>query len=339
MPVLDPHVLRCPQCNAPLKPPSRFARSTNCTFCGSNVQLDPANVSSARFKQALEDWTNPIAAGPVDRVGDGFWSVGAPLGRGEASDVFHATRARWPSERVVMKLLRDEKNAALLDHEWQALTQLQQSNAAGADRMTLRIPSPVIRGKVESGPHAGRRALATGWAPGFLHSAEAVHGRYPAGIAPKAAVWVWRRILETLSFVHRSGFAHGAVLPEHLLIQKNEHGVRLIGYSCADRPGTRLRLIVDRLAGFYPRQQRESMVISVEGDLRMAARCVVHLLGGDASSGKTPAAVPEPLHSLLRQAASDEAPNSDAWALRERVGEAAAAAFGPPSFNPISMPD
>jgi hypothetical protein len=178
------------------------------------------------------------------------------------------------------------------------------------------------------------------WASGFVHTLEDARRVYPNGVDPRVSVWLWRRLLETLTFIHQSGLVHGAVLPPHVLIQRNEHGAWLVGYSCADAPGARLRALATRFQEFYPEELLRSERLSTGADLRMSARCMAWVLGGEPERGEVPGSVPRPLAALIRRVASEgsEASLEPAWTLRERVGEVGRAAFGPPSFHPLVMP-
>ena len=336
-----PAVLKCPHCNAPLAP-SRFARSVVCPFCGATVQVDPTAVSVARFREALQEWNDPARHGYTRwcTLGGGHWAPRTLIARGEISDVYSAERARLPTERVLLKVLRSEDDAPLFEHEWEVLEALQRSTAPGADTLSARVPQPVARGVIQAGPHTGSRAMVLRWPSGFVHTLEDARRVYPDGVDPQVAIWLWRRMLETLTFVHQSGFVHGALLPQHVLLQRNEHGALLVGYSCADAPEARLRALCTRYQEFYPEELVRSERLSAAADLRMSARCIAWVLGGDAARGEVPAGVPRPLAGLIRRIAS-EAPESSleaAWTLRGRVGEVGRAAFGSPSFHPLVMP-
>ena len=336
---MDERVYKCPQCRAPIAPPSRWARSAVCSFCGTSVQIDPTAVSAAHYRAAYQAWNEPSAHGFTQwwSHGETHWAPEGLIARGELSDVYLARRARWPTERVLLKVLRDSQNAALLEHEWEVLEQLQDSSAQGAASFTLRLPQPVARGQFTHGPHAGRHVLALRWTSGFVHTFEAVRSAWPSGIPPGVSVWMWRRILESLSFIHRSGFVHGAVLPPHLLVQHHEHGVKLVGFACAQRQGNALRALPARFESFYPEHLLRSRLLTPEADLEMSARCIAAVLGGDPSRGTVPATVPAALAALVRQVATGGW-RQEAWTLREHVGEVGRAAFGPPSFHPLEMP-
>jgi hypothetical protein len=90
----------------------------------------------------------------------------------------------------------------------------------------------------------------------------------------------------------------------------------------------------------YPDAQWNGAPATPRTDLTMTARCVLHALGGDVSSGKVPSSVPAPLAAQL-DAYLDErstARTDDAWALKDLVSAAGKAAYGPPRFHRLHMP-
>lgn len=336
---MDERVYKCPQCNAPITPPSRWARSAVCSFCGTSVQFDPSAVSAAHYRAAFQEWNRPSHHGYTEwwSLGDTHWAPQGLIAYGELSDVYLARRARWPTERVLLKVLRDSRFASFFEQEWRVLEQLQASTAQGAESFTLRLPQPVARGLLTHGPFTGRPVMALRWISGFVHTFEAVREQWSSGVEPSVAVWMWRRILESLSFIHRSGLVHGAVLPPHLLVQHRDHGVRLVGFACAGPEGSLLRAVPSRFLSFYPEELLRTRRLTRAADLEMSARCIAAVLGGDPTRGTVPATVPGALAALVRQVAQG-AGGGEAWTLRERVGEVSRAALGPPSFHPLEMP-
>ena len=337
------HAMMCPQCNAPLAP-HRFASSIVCAYCGATVRLDETSVSAALFHEAFRVWNSPESYQIPTWLSTGsrHWAVDGLIVQGDIADVYSGRRARWPTELVLLKVLRERQDADLFDNEWNALQVLQKSDAPGADTFTMLLPQPVMHGDFTGGVFSGRRVSIFRWASGFRHTFAEVMRAYPQGIPPRASIWVWRRILEVLSFVHASGMAHGAVLPAHLLVQENEHGVRLVGYSFAGRLGEILRPPSPAHAPFYPQPARAWSTLTAQLDLVMSARCIAALLGGDPATAALPRAVPARLAGLVQQIAlarPGEAVHKDAWAIREELGEIANEVFGPPQFIPIVMAD
>jgi len=164
---------------------------------------------------------------------------------------------------------------------------------------------------------------------------------YPQGIPPRASIWVWRRILEVLTFIHNSGLIHGAILPSHLLVQDNEHGILLVGYGSAGRKGKKLRMSSKRFETFYELSNRSISTLSPQLDLILSARCIIAILGGNPGTGMLPTTVPKRLADIIQQIAFDESGASareDPWTIREELGVIANEIFGAPEFIPIVMP-
>lgn len=323
---MPPTIQTCPHCGAPLAV-TRFGALVVCSFCDATVRVDPASVPASKFREAWAEWNradNPAAIS----VADTHWIPQRLLAHGEVSDVYLARRARWPSELAVVKTLRDAADAPLLERECRALRQLHGSEAATAD-MALRVPYPIAM----SGGSCAYR-----WAAGFLHTAENVREIHREGVPPVASIWVWRRILEILTVMRRARLVHGAILPHHLLIQDGEHGVRLVGFSCAGAPSEELRLVCAPFEEFYPRSFLDAQRLTYAADIAMSARCIAYLLGGRAD-GELPDSVPEPLADLVRRFANDDNNGADAdpWQLRRQVGDVGRTLFGAPAFHPIAM--
>lgn len=336
------HAITCPQCNAPLTP-HRFTASIVCSYCGNIVQLGDPTISAARFHEAFRVWNDPGAyqISSLVSIGESHWAIDTHLAHGSISDVYTGRRARWPTELVLLKILRDPRFTSQFDNEWNAIQTLQESDAPGAAVFTRLIPQPVIHGTSKKGSFADKHVNIYRWAGGFRHTFEDVLNTYPQGIPAQASIWIWRRILEVLSFIHASGMAHGAILPAHLLVQDNDHGVRLVGYSLAGRLGQKLQPTSPGDASFYPARKRFRSKLSRQLDLVMSARCVIAILGGDPATAALPDTVPAPLAEILQRSALskyNDLASEDAWAIREELGEIAKTAFGPPAFIPIVMP-
>jgi hypothetical protein len=312
---MTPQILTCPHCGAPLAI-TRFASIVICSYCEATVRVDPSAVSASRYRQAWAEWNTPEASGDALRftVADTHWVAHRLLARGEIADVYVASRARWPSELAVLKVVRDDADAPLLEQEWRVLGQLHAKNVG------VRVPAPVA---------IGDSKCVYRWAGGFVHTFEAVRAAYPDGVPPVASIWVWRRILEVLTVMRKEGLVHGAILPNHLLVQTGEHGVRLVGFSCADRAGAALRTISTDFETFYPASVLDSQKLTAAMDIVMSARCVTYLLGRRE--------LPPALADLLHRVGNDEHSNLDPWKLHHEVGELGRQLFGPPAFHPIAM--
>jgi len=327
--------LSCPSCGAPLPPNAKRAVVT-CEFCKATVSWEQPLVRAAEYRQALADLDREHASEPRVTVAGLPYRVLGRLGHGESSDVLFAERARRVTERVVLKATRVHDDADLLDNAWRVLQALRASHVQGTAHFSQLVPVPVARGVASGLDFGGRELFVHRFMSGFVHTLADVRRAYPSGVEARHAVWLWRRMLETLDWVHRAGFVHGALLPQHVLVHARDHGVMLVGFSCAGQPGTRLRALCSDRAALYPKPNG-TLTLSTALDLSMVARNVLFALGSD--DGHTiPASFPKPLAELLQRTLDARDFDVSAMALADQVASAARAAFGAPRFVVLSMP-
>lgn len=312
-------------------------RVITCAYCGATVAAEDGLVSAAAFRRALADLdeearerTDLVAAGVPYRL------IGR-VAEGESSDVFLAERAHAIGERVMLKMLRAREDAAFLEHEWDALSALASSTAKGAPQLSRRLPQLVARGVASGRATEDRACLVVRASSGFAHTFDDVRAAHPSGVDAQHAVWMWRRILELLGFVHASGWAHGAILPQHLVVHARDHGVMAVGWSRAARLGSPLRARHGARASFYPADVLAGAPVTARTDIAMSARSVAMVLGGNPATGEVPSSVPPPIAALVRAYAESPA-NDDAWAVADAVAHAARRAFGPPRYVPFHVP-
>jgi serine/threonine protein kinase len=177
-----------------------------------------------------------------------------------------------------------------------------------------------------------------------LHSLEEVRAEYPRGVDPKDMAWVWRKLLIALGFAHARSIIHGAVLPPHVLIEPDQHGLILDNWVYAlQEPfesDMHLTAIVSAYEMWYPPEVFAKQPPLPSLDIFMGARCMVYLLGGDPITGELPVAVPQAIASFFRGcllSASHYRPQQ-AWDLLNEFTQLIERLWGPRTFRPFAMP-
>lgn len=282
----------------------------------------------------------------VDPLKERIWVRGhryAILGRlaqGESTDVFVARRDGRLTEKVLLKVLRSHEDEGLLDNEQRVLEALEKSHAQGASYFSSMIPQRVDSGQGRlglRGDQGQRRVVVFRWRSGFVHSMNDVFATHKSGILAESSVWMWKRMLETLGWVHKSGYVHGAILPQHTLVHSRDHGVAFVGWTTAVPIGNRLLAVNPEYRQYYPDEVFDGGRANERTDITMSARILLKALGG--SMVQAPSNVPRPLGELLEgHARGDKFLPNDAWAVRDALDQTAGRVFGPPKFIPFSMP-
>jgi hypothetical protein len=328
-----PRVLECPRCGAPL--PRRAALvKTTCEYCRSDVVFERFAVRAADYRHTLQSYVSGEHA-DVQVAGFPLRLLGR-LAIGHSSDVFLATRSMRLGERLVLKVLRSCEDEALAQNEQAVLARLEGSAAPGSAYFTTLVPQRAFSGVLTGAGFPSAFAAAFRRAPGLTHTLEQVAQAFPAGIDPRHAVWLWRRALELLGWLHRSGVVHGQILPAHVLVDAREHAVGLVGFSCAGSIGRVPNIVDPQMAELYPAPGK--LELSQATDLIMLARCFQRALGGLALGiPGIPAHVPAPVGRLLAEQAAG-AGSTDAAAISREVSQVARACFGPPRFIELELP-
>lgn len=330
--------LNCPSCGAPL-PPNAARSIVVCGYCGASVSLAQKAVRAESFLRSLHALDADAAKGGARMLGGAPYRILGKIAEGDTSDVFLGERAQRLSERVVVKVVRDDHDADLLQNEIDVLTLLSNSQERGSHHFRRLIPEPIFSGLVElrgrTHPVAVYRYRA-----GFERTLSDVARVYRSGLDPRHGVWIWRRTLELLGWLHSEGIVHGAPLADHLLLDAAQHGVMLLGFSCAAllESGIPLRGVHSASRPFYPRETLQGRPLDRQTDLTVVARSIRHPLH-DATKrdvGKSP----DPIAALLDCYADEPAshwPTHDALELSDLVGEAALRVYGRPHFLPLPI--
>lgn len=334
-------VLKCPNCGAPIPPDVGGTRV--CEYCRHVLTGIPR---SAR-RRVVDDWQGrPEDAGRLRVMAAGMrYVVLGRLGVGDGCDVFFARRDARLTELVVLKIPRAQSDDDLLAREWETLTALHKSDVPRAEVFVQRLPQPVAHGKL-FGPNIVPRPVSVfRYQSGFVHTLHDVLREYPDGVDPRHVVWLWKRVLEILGWVHRNGYVHGAVLPAHLLVHARDHGVLLVGWSAAvalnGESEQALSVLSEKEREYYPADVWDGAPVTPATDIVMSARCMVQLVGGNVVRGIVPSSVPDKLRSLLNRwmdPASARTTEVDAWGLRKELDRAANEIYGAPKYCHLAMP-
>ncbi len=305
--------LNCPQCSAPL-PRVALWRSVKCSSCGALIARSGSLVQRDPFRQALlrARQADPSAASLT--LGGSSYRILQDLGTGEHSTVHLARRMGPLPMLVTVKLASSEAGARSHTREATIIRELQATDPGGPGAFFSRLLPEVVGLGVIDGNQ--RHALILRNPTGYWGSLGALADHFSSGLDPRHTVWIWRRILAVLGFIHGHGWSHGDVRPEHALVHAPTHGVRLIGWASARR-------------GSGSTEQAE--------DLQHSARIIRVLLS--TSGGSLPSGTPAGFAQLVDRASNDPdfSRAHGAPGLDEQVRIEARKAFGPPTFVPLTI--
>ena len=255
------------------------------------------------------------------KVGGRTYIVEGQIGEGSKSKIYRAFWEHTPTERVVIKVAKSIKDNDLMLQEVKNLRIMLKKKTQGAEFFTRRIPQLVSTG-FYAGPDGDSRKVTVlrdrnlhDWTLGD------VLREYPDGVDPETIVWMWKRVLILLAWIHRSGMAHRDITPDHILIHPLNHAAVLIDWTKAG-----------------PKRDDGAML-----DISMSARCMIDVLSGESGSIIRPGTIPEPLVEILFSYASYDGANTDGLItdtleLHDEFGKVAKSVFGPSKYHPFFRP-
>lgn len=231
--------------------------------------------------------------------------------------------------RGLLKLARHPADNDLLDREAKALIKLRTTCDK---RFRPYVPTLMERQRHQDPTtRAERNANLITRQDGFVALAD-VKTAYPAGLDPRDAAWMWRRLLVAVGFAHQAGVIHAAVVPDHVLIHPADHGLVLIDWCYAiTEPGEPAAAVPARYAGWYPPEVHRRLPPGPDLDIWLAARCMIDLMGDLA---------PRPLARFARGCLLPNPATRpiDAWRLLGELDAVLERLYGPRSFRPLVMP-
>jgi hypothetical protein len=212
------------------------------------------------------------------------------------------------------------------------------------ERFYRYLPKPLDSFALRAGRGAPRRVNVIQLADGYV-SLSAVMAAYPKGIDYRDAVWVFKRCLAGLWYVHRQKLVvHGAVLPTHLLVHPTGHGCKIVDwcYAVQDWPSKKghVKAISKAHRVYYAPEILAKKPVTPQTDLYMLGKVIVVLLGGDVVTGRMPDAVPKQVRAFISSLIIENQSKrpDDAGKLHEEFDALLESVVGKPKYRPLAMP-
>jgi hypothetical protein len=211
-----------------------------CPQCGSKVSANKHIVRRAVYITALSHARDKALAGVAltpescVQVGERVVKLYAMLARTDHASVYVGQSMGRFVERLTVKVAHDDAGEHTHDAAVVALTALQKSNVDTAPFYTTRLPQVVAHG-VDRLRHDGKacKVLLLRHPPDYWGSLDRVLAHHPHGIDARHVAWIAARAYDLIDFVHASGWVHGALSLDHLLIQPRDHSLMFVGWSQA----------------------------------------------------------------------------------------------------------
>lgn len=178
--------------------------------------------------------------------------------------------------------------------------------------------------------------------PGYV-SLKTIHDAYPKGLDPKDAAWIWRRLIAQALAAEAIGVVHGAIVPDHVLVQPDTHEPLHLGWvHSVERPEerqARLTTVIDRWRDWYPKEIFAREIPSLQTDLYMVGKTMIYLAGGDVARNRFPRHYPAVMKDTVAQLIAEDTRDRprDGHALLREFTTGIRQLWGT-AFRPLTLP-
>ncbi len=254
------------------------------------------------------------------------------LAAGDLADVHLAVA---DAARYVLKITRPTGGNPLLASEARHLKLLARRSA---DRRYREYLPRLVESFVVPGTGGDRQANVFVHREGF-YTLEAIRRQHANGLDARHLAWIFKRILAVLGFAHSCGLVHGAILPPHVMLHAENHGLQLLDWIHAVPAPSVLAFIPTAYRDWYPAEVLRREPASPATDIFLAAKCLIYAAGGDPAAGRWPEAVPVEMQRFIDTClfAAPRMRPHDAWKLHEEFDGLLGQLFGPPKYHRLVM--
>lgn len=252
----------------------------------------------------------------------GRWAAERVLAHGELATVY---AGRGEGREVALKVVDDRGDNDLMLNEAKVLGLLREGGTSPH--------LPVILDTLKTAD--GRVGTVFERLDGL--DLVALRERLPAGVPPRHLVWILRRALAALAFVHSRGILHGNLDPAHLVIRARDHMLWVVDWCYGIvSPATTGDRFKAQNEVYSPPEVAQRRAPTPASDLYALGKCVFFAAGGDPVQ-KTLPPMDERLERLLRfmVVESQGGRPQDAQALYLEVERVRERIWGPHTFEPF----
>lgn len=272
---------------------------------------------------------NPVQETIIIRTRKAEYKVISAIGRGAISNIYQGefTNDEDETTLVAIKIVNDKADNDLMQNEIRIIQKLR-TDPSGYQQ---HLPVFVDQFRTTDGKVGCVLEYI-----GDSYDFDTIHQRYPNGVDSKHAVWMFKRLLSVLGYVHSQKIVHCNIEPAHILIRPRDHNAFLIDWSYAaynpKHTREKFRVANDK---YSPPEVLARKSPLPSSDLYSLAKCMVYILGGDIETKKFPAAVPKELQNFLKSLLLESPLQRTryAWELLDELKKLNHKLWGPSKFR------
>jgi serine/threonine protein kinase len=250
--------------------------------------------------------------------------------KGDIADIHYATLKEDSfANKYILKKSKFKNTKKVMLNEFDLLVELQTKVG---DHYIKYLPIPIEVITKDPGKDEIVYSVFT-YRPGYMNLYQ-LRELYPNGVDPRHMAWIFNRLINILAVSHSLGIINNGVVPEHILISPQDHGLILLGWLHGTRKGERVQTIPTKYKDWYPEELKSKVPPTPSSDIYMAVKTMLYILGLDPQNKDSLGKLPKRIQGFYKSCLLDRATmrTDDTWVLVEDFKEVLEDVFGKPKF-------
>ena len=236
----------------------------------------------------------------------------SPFEQGDFSVIYRAREfTSAVGSEVLVKIASEPMCNIWLEREAQLLERFHSPSETKLVRLSTYVPKLLDTFFISDGGGKRFRANVMAYQPNVVSVRQIIEA-YPVGFDPSEGAWVCRRILAQVIAANMAGVVHGAIVPDHVLVDRLTRVPIHIGWAHAvtnpKKTDAKITHVINRWRDCYPPEILAKEVPDRRSDIFMAGKTIIQLLGGNVKTNVLPPSLPrEFVSAILKCVASKPA--------------------------------
>lgn len=292
--------------------------------------LDRPQYAQQLFSEIYRWYQKAVSPPPVISLKSPLqtYSLNRIMAVGDVADIYEATA----SSDYLVKVSRVPHGNLLLENESKILKELFEAKGRYHVYLPSLIESFKIRDKIQ------KQATVFLHEPGH-YTVDEVLSKHKDGLDGRHIGWIFNRMMSVMGFIHHNGYVHGSIIPSHILLQAEFHGLKLIGWGQSVKIGQPIKSISTAYKDWYPPEVFQKKPSTPATDIYLAVKSIIHIAGGNALKNQFPDTIPVQMQRFFKSCLLDSPTMrpQDAWELSDRFNERLTEIYGPKKFHILNM--
>jgi hypothetical protein len=153
---------------------------------------------------------------------------------------------------------------------------------------------------------------------------------FPSGLDGRHIVWITRRVLAALAYLHSQDICHNAPTPDHLLVEYKGHGLVLAGLLHSTKTGEKPPVIPAKYTDIYPDKWVKDIKKASSGlDIYLAISSMLKLAGINCHTR---------IKNFLKGVQLESLTNPQSGIIiHDELGDLAKSLYGKPKFFELEL--